>query len=701
MATRNIVPRANGEGSIGTSAKHWGDGQFDALHLAGEDVAGTLSNMDLALAESTGYGIVSGCEPSISGLTVTVGAGVVHLADGTRKEIAATTVTLDAADSVKPRTDLLYITSDGAVSKVTGELGTIAVAGTNTYTITTNFAAGDRILFAGVEIIASVGTQSASTFIIGANTSASATNLAQTLNDNTKINSKFTATASLNVITVTETVPGGGYTPSVMQVTGTGKVTSGTWTKSVVSTSYAPTVPDNGISIGQVSVLANSIDGVLLNARDHINTLQNDGYINVDDYGAVGDGVTDDTLAIQAAIDDASRKKCILRINGKMYKVTTLNLKSNVTIEGNGADSSILTTNINSNGCIVIDSGANNIAIRNIALLGNNQDSEYGIYFPKLSSGERKNCYIEQIKITGFSGIGIYALSGNYNVNIKDCLVAYCGTGVNFSTTDCAVDNMYVEYNVNDGFVSSGGNNKISTIKSIFNGTNNNSSWAIKIDGNRCQCSNIEAQDNFCNGIFVSGEDNQVFDCLSDSNGYSSQSQYLPDTVYSTLIKVTGNRNTVYGKCTQYRGGAALAAVGVDSSNASDDCDISITVAPNCAVTNNINNHTNVLSANSMFNYLKMLEPLNSLNNSHTTKPSLSYASLLIVGYMDGVGGFIMALTSGSGNPGSNAFTAAHIAGNDVTSYLSYTRNNDKSITITSNDVSKKWRGFIIYGGKL
>ena len=60
MATRNIVPRANGEGGIGTSAKHWGDGQFDALHLAGKDVAGTLSNMDLALAESTGYGIVSG-----------------------------------------------------------------------------------------------------------------------------------------------------------------------------------------------------------------------------------------------------------------------------------------------------------------------------------------------------------------------------------------------------------------------------------------------------------------------------------------------------------------------------------------------------------------------------------------------------------------------------------------------------------------
>lgn len=72
------------------------------------------------LAESTGYGIVSGCEPSISGLTVTVGAGVVHLADGTRKEIEQTSITLDAADLTNPRIDLVYVDSTGAVAKITG-----------------------------------------------------------------------------------------------------------------------------------------------------------------------------------------------------------------------------------------------------------------------------------------------------------------------------------------------------------------------------------------------------------------------------------------------------------------------------------------------------------------------------------------------------------------------------------------------------
>jgi hypothetical protein len=90
MATRNIVPRATGEGGIGTAAKHWGNGYFDNVNLNGGDLGEYL-------AESTGYGIISGCEPTISGLTVTVGAGVVHLADGTRKEIAETNITLDNA----------------------------------------------------------------------------------------------------------------------------------------------------------------------------------------------------------------------------------------------------------------------------------------------------------------------------------------------------------------------------------------------------------------------------------------------------------------------------------------------------------------------------------------------------------------------------------------------------------------------------
>lgn len=40
MATRNYVPRANGEGSIGTEKKHWGDGHFKRLNVGGHEING-------------------------------------------------------------------------------------------------------------------------------------------------------------------------------------------------------------------------------------------------------------------------------------------------------------------------------------------------------------------------------------------------------------------------------------------------------------------------------------------------------------------------------------------------------------------------------------------------------------------------------------------------------------------------------------
>jgi len=90
----------------------------------------SLANMKKALAEATGFGIVSGYAPSISGLTVTLGAGIVHIADGTRKEISASDITLDSADPTNPRIDLVYIDSTGEVAKITGTASASPVAPT-------------------------------------------------------------------------------------------------------------------------------------------------------------------------------------------------------------------------------------------------------------------------------------------------------------------------------------------------------------------------------------------------------------------------------------------------------------------------------------------------------------------------------------------------------------------------------------------
>jgi hypothetical protein len=218
MATRNIVPRANGEGGIGTAEKHWGAGHFDEL-----------PNWQEYLSESTGYGIVSGCTPTISGLTVTVAAGLVHLAGGTRKEIASTNITLDAADASNPRIDLVYIDSTGVVAKVTG-----------------------------------------------------------------------TAAAS----------------PSV------------------------PTLPSNGISVCNVTIAAGTTTGTVTDSRDMLSRWYNTGVVNVKDFGAKGDGVTDDTAAIQAAFNVIGNNGGgVVLFPPATYHLTTAIMYDggNLTIIGNGA----------------------------------------------------------------------------------------------------------------------------------------------------------------------------------------------------------------------------------------------------------------------------------------------------------------------------------------------------------------------------
>ena len=196
------------------------------LHKLSTSVA-NIDSLEKHLAESTGYGIVSGCAPSISGLTVTVSAGVVHLADGTRKEISASDITLDAADSTNPRIDLVYINADGAVAKVTG-----------------------------------------------------------------------TAAAS----------------PSV------------------------PTLPTGGISVAQVSMAAGASVGTVTDSRDMLPRWYNTDIVNVKDYGAVGDGVTDDTPAFKSAISAAEGRTLLVPHGNYLLTEPVLALECTTINRGNYAD---------------------------------------------------------------------------------------------------------------------------------------------------------------------------------------------------------------------------------------------------------------------------------------------------------------------------------------------------------------------------
>lgn len=278
------------------------------------------------LAESTGYGIVSGCEPSISGLTVKVGAGVIHLADGTRKEIAQTSITLDNADQSNPRIDLVYITSDGTVAKITG-----------------------------------------------------------------------TAAAS----------------PS------------------------APALPGNGISVCNVTIAAGASTGTVNRVQTIAPNLANYDIVNVKDFGAKGDGVADDTEAIQAAIDslvDTQAKGAVLIPTGKYVINSKLEIDvAYVSIKANGA--TIDASNITSGEALHVYGSyyppfyQSMNCLEGFELIGAGRNTDtIGILFDS-STGSTSHTNYFKLNINKFK-TGIVFGSHSYLQNFINCDVSDCKTCV-------------------------------------------------------------------------------------------------------------------------------------------------------------------------------------------------------------------------------------------------------------------------------
>ena len=97
--------------------------------------------------------------------------------------------------------------------------------------------------------------------------------------------------------------------------------------------------------------------------------------VSVKDFGAVGDGVTDDTAAIQAAITSASGK--LLHIPSGSYLTSKITLPSNITIIGDGA-SSVIKLNNSQDDHLFYATGQQGITLDNFVLDGNKSNQTVG-----------------------------------------------------------------------------------------------------------------------------------------------------------------------------------------------------------------------------------------------------------------------------------------------------------------------------------
>lgn len=132
-----------------------------------------------------------------------------------------------------------------------------------------------------------------------------------------------------------------------------------------------------------------------------------------------------------------------------------------------------------------------------------------------------------------------------FNVNISNSTFSYNGNGVIMSCSDCSLYNCYVANNSKNGLVLNGGANKISNIKSIFNGSANAKLYgAIVVKATGCQLVNCEVQDNYGKGFIIEGKYNSFSNCMSNTNGYTKTPFHYDPEVMACGFMISGLYNT-------------------------------------------------------------------------------------------------------------------------------------------------------------
>jgi hypothetical protein len=179
-------------------------------------------------------------------------------------------------------------------------------------------------------------------------------------------------------------------------------------------------------------------------------------YVNVKAYGAVGDGVTDDTAAIQAAINSLTSGGALYFPTGT-YRSAALTVGSNnITFQLN--DGAVLKFPTLGANIKAITVNANNFGVTGGKLEGPAASvyvaNENGIHMVGTSTSVRKSgLELRNVEITQFGAHGIYAQFVD-NIVLDSCKIHYCGySGASFLSCNHGVATKNQFLNITPGTV--------------------------------------------------------------------------------------------------------------------------------------------------------------------------------------------------------------------------------------------------------
>jgi len=175
------------------------------------------------------------------------------------------------------------------------------------------------------------------------------------------------------------------------------------------------------VDASQVSYTPPFVDSVATNVEAKLSQ-----YVSVKDFGAVGDGVADDTAAIQAAIDEANG---VFFPTGSYLVNAQIDLKSNLLLFGEGGSKIVLDTGVTP--YVLRGSATNNVTIRDLEIEGNGASGFSTVYITNATNVTVDNCVITKSGANALYFVGcLFAkvqncvLSNNfyYGLEFRDCV---------------------------------------------------------------------------------------------------------------------------------------------------------------------------------------------------------------------------------------------------------------------------------------
>lgn len=231
--------------------------------------------------------------------------------------------------------------------------------------------------------------------------------------------------------------------------------------------------------------------------------------LSVRRFGAKGDGVVDDTRAIQAALD-----ACAAEARGRVflppgsYLVSTIWIQGSVALVGAGIANTKLIVRAQTNGPCIANAGSDNwdenVTVRDLSILGRgemqtNAHDSIGIRLDGVH-----NFTLERLRVSGTRSHGIAVIAGMSGV-LRDCAASgamnQAHSGFLFGSSRPTVrqveavhvTNCSAENNGQDGFtVEQGADIRLDSCRAIGNGET-----GVKIaSANQSLVSNCYARDN-------------------------------------------------------------------------------------------------------------------------------------------------------------------------------------------------------------